>query len=170
MLVGCLSYLSAQIDSMSFPQAWVGDWAGELAIHNGQGEQQRIPMQLLIQPLADSTYTYTIIYGEDQPENRRNYLLKTVDAGRGHFQIDEQNGILLDEYYLGGKVYSRFSVMGGLLLSTLEKRGDELIYEIISGPLEPIAITGDSIVGEKEIPSVGSYGIRVQQRAVLRRQ
>jgi hypothetical protein len=60
--------------------------------------------------------------------------------------------------------------MGSLLLSTLEKRGDELIYEIISGPLEPAAITGDTIVDGKDIPRVEGYGIRVQQRAILQRQ
>ena len=44
---------------------------------------------------------------------------------------------------------------------------EQLIYEIISGPLEPLRTTGDTILDKEEIPPVNSYTIRVQQRAVL---
>lgn len=165
---GSLLLLSAQTDD--FPAQWAGQWQGELVISTVRGEQQRLPMELHILPVADSTFTFTIIYGEPTPDNTRPYLLYPVDRAKGRYVIDEQNEILLDNFLINGKFYSRFEVMGSLLLTTLEQQGEHLIYEIIAGPLEPIRMSGDTTVNEEEIPPVGSYQINVQQRAVLSRR
>jgi hypothetical protein len=166
--VGSFLSLSAQTDV--FPAAWEGIWRGDLVISTARGEQQRVPMELHILPVADSTYTFSIIYGENTPDNTRPYLLYPQDRSRGHYVIDEQNEILLDDFLINGKLYSRFEVMGSLLLTTLEQQGEQLIYEIIAGPLEPIRVTGDTIINGEEIPPVSGYGINVQQRAVLSRE
>ena len=165
--VSCAS--TTDTSNAAFPTDWAGNWAGVLHISNGSGLVQKIDMELSIQPIADSTFSYTIIYGEDKPENHRPYLLKSVDAPNGHYIVDEQNSILLDEYFLGGKLYSRFEVSGTLLLATVEQRNKQLIYEIIAGPLQPVRSTGDTIHEDEEIPPVNSYQIRVQQRAILER-
>lgn len=159
---------------LQFPVDWVGDWSGELVIYTAEGERQRLPMLLKIQPIPDSAgvYTYHIVYGEDTPENTRPYRLRTLDAATGHYEIDEANGIVLDDYVLDNKLYSRFSVMGSLLLATVEARGRTLIYEIISGPMEPIRTTGDipAATPEETIPPVEGFRIQVRQRAVLTRE
>lgn len=162
----------AQIDdSLDFPEKWEGEWAGELVISSGKGELQRLPMLLKILPLNDSTHTYTIVYGEEsEEENTRPYYLIERDQEIGHYIIDEDNGIMIDDFYINNKLYSRFEVMGNLLLATLEQRDEQLIYEIISGSLTPIRMTGDTIIGDEEIPPVNNYNIRVQQRAILTRQ
>lgn len=154
-------------DSVDFPASWQGEWTGDLVISTGQGEQQRVPMILRILPQADSTFSFALVYGEDTPENTRPYAIRAVNPAQGHFETDEHNSILLDDFLINGKLYSRFEVMGNLLLTTLEKQGDHLIYEIISGPLEPLRTTGDTLLDGEEIPPVNSYTIRVQQRAVL---
>lgn len=161
------AYMFGQKDSLQFPASWQGEWVGELVIHSGAEEMQRLPMILRMLPLNDSTYSYTIVYGEDTPENTRPYYLQTVDRTIGHYHVNEDNSIILDEFFINNKLYSRFEVMGNLLLATIEKRDDQLIYEIISGPLEPINITGDTIINDEEIPPVASYKINVQQRAIL---
>ena len=166
-IVFCMSFLHAQTDSLRFPAAWQGEWIGDLIISNGGGELQRLPMILKISPVNDSTYTYTIVYGEDTAENTRPYFLIERDQSIGHYKMDEDNGIILDDFFINNKLYSRFEVMGTLLLSTLEKRDDHLIYEIIAGPSEPILITGDTIINNEEIPPVNNYGVNVQQRAIL---
>ena len=162
-----VNVLFAQADTLSFPTAWEGEWSGDLVISNGQGELQRIPMILRILPTDSNRHTFTIVYGEDTAENTRPYYLQTVDASVGHYEVDEDNGIILDDFQIAGKLYSRFEVMGNLLLTTLEKQDEHLIYEIISGPLEPIRTTGDIEVEGEQIPPVGGYRITVQQRAVL---
>jgi hypothetical protein len=173
LFIACIflsQILDAQNDTLTFPKAWEGEWTGELIISTTLGEVQRIPMILRILPLDDGRHTYTIVYGEDTEENTRPYFLRAVADEPGHFQVDEDNGIVLDEYVINGKLYSRFEVMGSLLLSTVEQRDDHLIYEIISGPTEPLNITGDTIIDGEEIPPVSSYQIRVQQRALLSRK
>lgn len=159
--------LIAQKDTLYFPAIWEGEWAGELVISTVVGEAQRIPMILRIHPLDSGKHTYTIVYGEDTKENTRPYLLQAVAGEPGHFQVDEDNSIVLDEYFINGKLYSRFEVMGSLLLATVEARDEYLIYEIISGPMEPVNTSGDTVIEGEEIPPVKSFQIRVQQRAVL---
>lgn len=158
-------------EGADFPYGWVGVWKGELQIFRPEGLQQAVPMQLHILP-TDSTgqYSWTIIYGPDTPDNRRNYLLNTIEREKGHFQIDERNSILLDAYFFNDTLFSRFSVMGSLLLSSYEMRNGQLVFEIISGSLTPIRSTGNSTVDGEEIPVVEAFPVGVMQRAVLVRK
>jgi len=166
----CSLQLAAQKDTLTFPETWQGVWEGELVISTVKGEAQRIPMLLKILPLDDGRHTYTIVYGEETEDNTRPYYLQAVEGEPGHFQVDEDNGIILDEYFINGKLYSRFEVMGSLLLSTVEESGDQLIYEIIAGSMEAVSTTGDTVIDEEEIPPVQSFAVNVQQRAVLSRK
>ncbi|MEM6877384.1 MAG: hypothetical protein AAF544_02410 [Bacteroidota bacterium] len=154
----------------AFPDDFLGRWSGTLRIWRGDGLAQSVPMQLRIEPVDDANYTYTIIYGEDEEAGLRDYMLKPVDTASGHWYVDEQNGIFLDGYYLGGIFYESFSVMGSRLTASLELRGDELIYAITSGSEEAVRMSGDTIIDGDEIPPVASYGTNVYQRASLRRQ
>jgi len=172
LIVSLISFVAlfSQQDSLGFPGNWAGEWTGDLVISTSAGEVQRLPMILRILPQDEERYSFTIVYGDDTPENTRPYFLETIDADQGHYVTDEENSILLDDYLINGKLYSRFEVMGNLLLSTLEERDGQLIYEIISGPLAPLRTTGDTIIDGEEIPPVSSYHVKVQQRAVLVRK
>ena len=168
LLMAGFSQLGTAQDGF-FPQTWEGRWAGRLEIFNPDGKVQDVPMELLIEP-RDSAHSWTITYGEGEEANRRSYLLKPVEPARGLYAIDEQNSIVLDAIYIGGKLYSRFEVGGNLLLSMVELQGDGLHYEIISGRLEPRNITGGQEYEGEEIPEVRSYPVVVRQLAVLRRK
>ncbi|MEM1217255.1 MAG: hypothetical protein AAGH79_00010 [Bacteroidota bacterium] len=169
-LIFCL-FLNTNLAAQGgFPESWAGKWAGTLEIYNAKGLAQSLPMQLHILPI-DSTnrYSWGIIYGEDIEKGLRDYELMPVDTSLGHYQVDEKNGIILDAYLLGDKLFERFEVMGNLLLTTTELRGENLYWEIISGSLEPIVTTGGGEYEGEEIPPVGGYSIVVLQRAVLSR-
>ena len=153
----------------SFPQSWEGRWEGTLEVFNTAGKAQDVPMQLIIEPRG-SMHHWIIIYGEGDQASRRDYLLKPVQPAQGLYAIDEQNSIVLDATYIGGKLYSRFEVGGNLLLSMVELRGKALYYEIISGKLEPRHITGGKEAEGEKIPEVKSYPVGVRQLAVLRRR
>lgn len=158
-------------EGVGFPYGWVGIWKGELNIYAAEGLKQVIPMQLHILP-SDTTgqYSWTIIYGPDTPDNRRSYVLKTLDQEKGHYLIDERNSILLDTYFFNDKLFSRFSVMNNLLLSSYEIRNGQLVFEIISGSLTPARRTGDAVVEGEEIPVVEAFPVGVMQRAILVRE
>lgn len=152
----------------SFPASWQGKWSGNLEIYSPKGLAQTVPMELHILPIENTkNYTWTIIYGEDKVAGKRPYELQPIDPENGVYLIDEKNSIKIEAYYLSGKLYSRFEVMGSLLLTAVEKDGDHLIFEIISGKLEPVSVTGDETVEGEEIPAVKAYPVGVRQRAVL---
>jgi hypothetical protein len=168
MMLCCLGSGSAiaQNAQDSFPMAWIGEWTGELIIYNGAGEQQRTQMNLNILPIDTSdNYTWEIIYGGGA--DQRPYELVAVDAKKGHYQVDEKNSIVLDLYHFAGKLYSRFEVMGNLLLVTYEKLGDEIIFEVVTGKEDAPVMTGGEKIEGNEIPQVASYPIAVRQIARL---
>lgn len=127
----------------------------------------QVPMQLYYaeNDTLNDGWDWHIIYGADVEAGRRAYTLHTRDAAKGHYVIDEHNGIILDAHLLGGTLYSRFVVAGNLLTTMTRKQGNQIIFEIISGKQEPTNITGNI----DDIPEVQSFNINVQQRAVLSR-
>lgn len=162
---GCFA-ASAQ----SFPQSWQGYWRGTLQIHTAKGVAQTVPMAVEIAPTADSLrWRFALIYGEDTAKGRRAYDLLIVDRPTGRYLTDENNGILLDDYYLDGRLLSQFTVQGSRLLSSFERRGDELIFEIISGKDSPTRTSGGQKKGDEAIPPVQSFPLGSWHRAVLRR-
>lgn len=173
-LVFCISAFNSfaqnagQLVTTSFPDSWAGEWAGELQIFNNKGMSQSLPMQLLIHPIEDSSdYHFTIIYGLDIEKGTRSYILKTIDASKGHYAIDEQNSIVIDAYLLGEKLVQRFEVMGNLLETFIEKEGDNLVWEIFSGKHEPSLVTGDTVQDGEDIPRVKTFPMGVYQKCVL---
>lgn len=163
--------LMGQTDSLpAFPSDFTGNWAGNLEIYQPEGVVQTVPMQLRIQPLGDTAYTYTIIYGEDEAAGTRPYILVPGTDGPHHWVCDEKNSILLDGYYFGNIYQSVFTVQGSYLISALEHRDDHLVYTIHSGKATPVRNTGATERDETEIPSVDSYMVGGFQRALLRRR
>lgn len=150
-----------------FPAAWTGIWGGELNIFTPKGLVQQVPMTLSILPLENDHYSWTIQYGPDST-GLRPYTLEPVDTSLGRWQVNENNGIILREQLLGGKIFSVFAVQGTLLISTVELAGEELVYEIIAGPLMPAYQSPAPPVPE-DIPTVDVYGVNTRQFARLRR-
>ncbi len=54
-------------------------------------------------------------------------------------------------------------------MSSVEHRGDHLIYAILSGKEVPIRTTGDAKHDGEDIPAVNSFKVAGYQRSVLRR-
>jgi hypothetical protein len=159
--------VTAKCQSTSFPQSWTGNWKGELQWYKtGKTESQKVNMELRIQP-GDSTgnYTWQIIYGSATEDNRP-YLLKAKDAVNGHWVIDELNGIVLDQYWVGNKFCGAFTVMGNTILNSYSMENDKLMVEFYSIGAKPITATGK---GTDESPTVDSYRIGSYQKAVLQR-
>jgi len=170
LLLSFLLALFSHLLTAQIPASWHGKWRGTLEIFNENGLAQSVPMQLHMLPTdrADR-YTYTIIYGEDTIAGKRDYELLVLDEEKGFFAIDEKNTIVMEAYLLGGKLYNRFEVMGTLLLASTEMVGENLVYEVISGSLEPISVTGDQKVDGEEVPPVQAFPVQVRQVAVLRK-
>ena len=150
-----------------FPQAWEGKWYGDLIIYANAQEVQRVPMQLHILPLDNGRHTWGIIYGPDTIQGLRPYELRPKDPSRGFYQTDEQNGIVLEDFLHGNALYSRFEVMGNLLLSIYERTPEGITFTIVSGSSQAISSTGGQA---DSIPEVKSFYLPSVQKAYLRRR
>jgi hypothetical protein len=148
----------------SFPQDFVGNWKGKLQWFVNGKTTQTFSMQLIIQP-ADSamTYTWQIIYG-DKGQDNRPYLLKPVDTAKGHWIIDERDGIILDSYIHGSSLHGAFTVQGNTIVDNYTVDKGKMQVEFFSIKLDDKTISGK---GTEAVPLVNSYKISSYQKGVL---
>ena len=149
------------------PKQFAGHWRGEVEWHRqGRDTAQKFKMQLIIEPTDTANqYSWKIVYGE-KGEDTRPYTLKAVDTARGHWLVDENNGILLDQYWIGNKFYSVFSLGATTIVNSYWREGEHLLVEFASYPTKPVRTSG---AGTEELPTVESYSVRSYQKAILSR-
>lgn len=155
--------------SNSFPASFTGHWQGTLHWYaQGVDTPRTVHMELDIRPHPDSAgqYTWHIIYGKPGQDNRP-YLLKPVDAAKGHWVIDEVNGILLDQYWTAGKFAGAFTVGNTTIVNSYWIENGQLQVEFYSYTARPLVTTGK---GTEDSPRVDSYAMRAYQRATLRKK
>jgi hypothetical protein len=154
-----------------WPDSWLGLWKGELLLEKpGQDSAQRFPMSIEISTTdKPDTWNWVITYGEGEKQDLRPYLLMAQDSSYSHFVMDEQNSILLDQYRIGNRMYSRFSVDSVMLVAVSKVKADTMEAEIWTSPL------AGKKTGEK-LPDDQSYDIYsfplkgVQTSRLLRQQ
>lgn len=153
------------------PASWLGRWEGDIESQNPAGTSTTFKMSLEIRT-ADSPeeVTWTILYEGDQGKSERRYLLKAIDPKKGHFVIDEQNGILLDAVLINNCLSTHFSVQQQRLWSTYRLQsgdsGPELHYELFTANEGDITNSG----GTDQVPEVQSLKTQSRQFGVLRPQ
>ena len=168
IIVAVLSsvYLAAQ--SGSFPKEWEGNWKGELQwFKTGKEQPEKVNMELRIHP-ADSinTWTWQIIYGSVSEDNRPYHLIKKDTSGI-HWVIDEKDGIILDQYWVGNKFCGAFTVQNSTIMNSYWMEKNKLIVEFYNVSAKPVATTGK---GTEDSPKVDSYKVGSYQKAILTRQ
>ena len=174
LLTACLLSLIAEPAAparapASFPGGWEGRWTGTLHVLRGADTLQRVPMRLTIAAADLGRFTWAIGYGP-AGEDERPYLLLPVPGEPSRWRVDERNGIVLEAALHGGVLYSRFAVMGSLLLARDEVRGDTLYHEVVSGRAVGTA-TGDTVLATGDtIPAVERYSVATRQVARLVRR
>ncbi|HHB51656.1 MAG TPA: hypothetical protein ENK75_01225 [Saprospiraceae bacterium] len=153
-----------------FPESWIGNYKGTLAIYTIDSVAVRVPMALKIQPTAkDSIYNWTIIYTfKNGEKDVRSYQLLVVDNKKGMYKIDEKNSIVIDTFYLNDVVTSFFNVMDNFIIATYKKNKDaDIIFEIIAAKSKEISSTGGQKTDNDSIPEVLSYSVNGRQKAIL---
>lgn len=155
----------------TFPQDWLGEWTGQLNIYDSLGLKNQIPMALnLSKTDTAGIFNWTIIYGSDSTAQKREYLLKEIDAPAGHYIIDEKNGILLDAFLFNNELVSIFEVMSNTLIITYARKSDNLNFSVKVFPSESIRSSGNTIHNNQEIPAVNSFHLKSTQVAILNKK
>ncbi len=159
-LLFCTQTIFAQ---STFPSDWAGSWKGGLLWYNGAGKEPRlVEMQLNIRK-SDTSWTWQMTYGKPGEDNRP-YSLIPIDSTKGHWAINEHNGIILDQFFLANRLTGAFTVGSNTIINSYELRGDSLIVEFNSLQAKPINVTG---LGTEDSPKVENYRVQGFQRAVL---
>ena len=146
----------------AFPESWYGTWKGEIHIEPYEGEEQRLPMTLIVGPKEDGRWQFSIQYGS---QATRPYELVAVKPKLGRYQIDEMNSIVLPAWFTEGELVSIFSLQGQILITRYRLVGDEIRFSVLVTRTVPNRKTG----GLDQIPSVGAHLPLTYQRARLKR-
>ena len=167
MVVSVIASLALFAKPIGFPKDFVGDWRGTMEWSKpGVAEPQRVKMQIKIEKTREpDTFTYQMTYGE-KGEDSRPDLLKPVDASKGHWRIDERNGIELDEFWIGDTLVGVFTVSGNTIMTKNRREGNTLVSELTTYESVLLNTTGSDTPNG---PPVTTQRIKSLQRAVLRR-
>lgn len=153
----------------NFPADFTGHWKGTLNWYPaGAKEPKQVNMELHVLPSKDTAgqYTWNLVYGKPSEDNRP-YILKPIDTAKGHWMIDELNGILLDQYWIGNVFSGAFSVQNTTIVNTYRIENGRMKIQFIAYATKAVATTGK---GTEDSPLVDSYGVRSYQEAVLTKQ
>ena len=150
-----------------FPDDFFGIYTGNLHI-SSKNASQTLPMEFhLLATDSVGKYTYTLVYGEGETKQIRDYTLLEKDKEKGAYVVDENNGILLDCTILRNKMYTLFEVNNTLLTTFITFEKKYLVFEIIASAKSNRRVTH---ANEETKTEVLSYPITTIQRAVLKKQ
>lgn len=134
-----VAFQAADTANARFPDAWKGVWSGKCTNTGPGGKQTYAPveMRLTIQPKANNDWSWKIEYLGSMNQVR-DYTLKPVDPARGHWLIDEHNGILLDNFAVSGSLLSEVFSVGNTLIYGKHELVDakKLKVELVSFALD----------------------------------
>jgi len=156
---------NAQLNKpVNFPQSFIGKWKGKLQWMVAGKPTQTFTMQLNVLP-TDTTnqYTWQIIYGDAGKDNRP-YILKPIDTAKGHWIVDERDGIMLDSYVHGNSIKGAFTVQGNTIVDNYTVVGNKMNVEFFSIKLTDKKQSGK---GTEDVPFVDSYKMGSYQVGVL---
>jgi hypothetical protein len=153
-------------DSTMFPTSFIGNWKGNMQWMIAGKPKQTFTMQLRVQPTDTANqYTWQIIYGADSKDNRP-YILKPIDTAKGHWIVDEGDGILLDSYLHGNSLHGAFTVQGSTIVDNYTVENSLMKVEFFTIKLDEKQQSGK---GTTETPFVQSYKIASYQTGVLKK-
>lgn len=152
--------LKAQIPD--FPESWAGNWKGDVTISSSRGKQS-VPVSLTIEPLATSRWSW-VLYYEAPSQSQRRYELVQDETG---WKIDEKNGVVLPQQFIGDRLSSGFSVEGSILICYYWLEDEVLNMEIHTVARNQ---NNTEVSESKEPTTVSIHSVGTFQKAKLYRK
>lgn len=157
--------ISSYAYSQNIPDDWVGSWYGVLEIRNPKKLLASINMELhLGKTDTAGKWKYTIVYDDGKQRDERKYNLIKRDSLPGLFEVDENNGIIINEVLIGNRTFQRFEVMDNVIYGITTYEKGKIIWELVS---DNEKVSFQSGRGDEEVPFVTTYYPTNYQRAVL---
>lgn len=153
-----------------FPASWLGHWKGDATAGDGVNAQKFTTELIIAATDKPDRWKWTLIYDGSAGRQERKYFLLAKDAAKGLYQIDEDNGIVLESRFMDGTFYSHFLVQGNRITTRerLEAFGtpDEHVSVEMVTTIDAQAITTGGKADAPEVTTWSPVGI---QKATLRR-
>jgi hypothetical protein len=153
-----IKWLDPKEIKTAFPKAWIGVWKGTLNWQTIKSDTvKKFTMELRIIPTEkDSVVNWIIIYGDNNTDNRP-YKCKLIDKATNHWVVDENNGILIDQFIIGKNILSSFSVEN-VTITNSHKLIDNKTMEVsfITTQKEAITTSGNNT---EAVPEVKAYKV-----------
>ena len=137
----------------SFPDKWVGEYAGNMIIANRNAPNDTIPVDFKLQELIkDSVWTYRMEYHSARfGEIVKDYRIVAIERGnKVDFLLDELNGIVMEQTIMNDCMYGMYEVMGTIYTVTLRLHYSGLMMELYGSPTENPKITFSISDNEEE--------------------
>jgi len=148
------SILMAQIKD--FPKSWEGNWKGEMKIFSNK-DIHLVPVNLSILPIDKNRWSWKLHYLAANQMPREYELIETDSK----WNIDEKNGIILPQQFIGNRMVSSFSINGTLIICYYWLDEEALNMEI-----HAVASDGNSIQNE-ESPEIATHAFGSFQKAIF---
>ncbi|CAM3997321.1 hypothetical protein [Pseudoalteromonas byunsanensis] len=145
------------------PEEWNGYYKGQCELSSPKrGVFYAFPMALEINDVTKKKADWIITYGEGEAQQVRNYSLLTIDSDLGHYAVDENNGIVIDQYLIGNEFMSLFEVASTKIQTTytLDSNGT-MDVSMESFTFDPVR---ENNVGSY---TVSSYALKTKQKCRL---
>ncbi len=159
MILVCIGLGTQSNAQNNFPEKCEGIWEGMMMIYSQGKLRDSVKVQLSVVGTSDlNTWDWKTEYLSERMPMVKDYKLRLVDAVKQEYVIDEGEGLELNSYLFGDKLYSIFETSGFLLTSTYELNGDNLVFEVTSGKIL-----------DQEVKDVANYSVSNTQRVVFNR-
>jgi hypothetical protein len=114
-----------------FPDQCIGKWSGMMQIWQRGELKDSVKVEFTVARLSDSSWQWRMDYLSPARPMTKDYVLRKKSATR--FVTDEGDGIELDEFVFGNKMYCLFKVGGSTLTAVYELLGNgEMLFEVTS--------------------------------------
>ena len=141
------------------PDRMTGTWNGFLQIWSNGQKKDSVQVKLTILRETKDSWQWRMEYLSAKAPMVKDYKLKVKDREKNIFITDEGDGVELEDYAFGDKMYSLFETQDFWLTSTQELKNGKLIFEVSAGK--------KSRDLEKDVTN---FAITSLQRAVLTKQ
>lgn len=119
-------------NSIHFPKNFTGKWEGTLEISDENGSKiNSIEMVFVLLPLEEKKWTWWMEYPKMEPKIEKKYNLIQDDLNPLKFFIDENNGIILDQFWTGNNLIGSYHLDDRIYQTSLTLQENTLYFAII---------------------------------------
>jgi hypothetical protein len=115
----------------NIPNDYEGNWHGMMYLSHSGAVHDSVNVQFLIQRMNNFEWQWKTDYKSDKMKLSKDYTLKY--KGHNHYVLDEHNGIHLQFYLYGDKLFSIFEMGDQCFIGTYIFESNKIHFEIISG-------------------------------------